>query len=199
MSWQRGAAGDGIRKIGAVLGFLAAVSLPAPPLSAAAAKFFSLQARAGYFIPADAIFRDIYGNGAAWGGEVDAALSPRLSLWAGVDYFSRDGLLPETRENTSIRVVPLQTGLKVGLDLGVATRIYAGAGLAWFQYRESNSIATLKQSGLGFVGRGGLLVYLGETFFLDFGGEYSTCRVEPAGVKADLGGYLISAAAGFRF
>jgi hypothetical protein len=188
-----------VRIVGAVLGFLTAVSLPAPPLSAAPAKTFSLEARAGYFVPADAMFREIYGNGAAWGGEFGAALSSRLSLWAGVDYFSRAGRLLYTRESTTIRIVPLQAGLKLGLDIGSSVRVYAGAGLAWFQYRESNSIATLKQSGLGFVGRVGFLVYFGETFFLDFGGAYSSCRVDPAGVEADLGGYHASAAAGFRF
>ena len=186
-------------RIGPVLAFLAALALPAPAAGAAPAKPFSVGVRAGYFVPADAIFREIYGNGAAWGGEFDAALSSRLSVWAAADYFSRAGLLVHTRENTTIRIVPLQAGLKAGADIGASTRVYAGAGLAWFQYRESNSIATLKQSRLGFVGRGGLLVDLGETFFLDFGSAYSVCRVNPAGVEADLGGFLVSMAAGFRF
>lgn len=190
---------SGGRFLGPVLGILAAFSLAAPTAGAAPAKAFSIKVRAGYFFPADAAFREIYGNGAAWGGEFEAALSPRLSVWAGADYYSRAGLLVQTRENTTLRVVPLQAGLKAGLDVGASTRIYAAAGLAWFQYRESNSIATLKQSRLGLIGRAGVVVAPGETFLLDFGGAYSICRVNPAGVEADLGGFLVSAAAGFRF
>lgn len=199
MSRTSRTAGIVARKTVLVLGCLAAAALAAPALEAAPVKTFSVQVRAGYFIPADAVFRELYGRGPAWGGELDAALSSRLSLWAAADYFSRDGLLPETREDTTIRVVPLQAGLKAGLDLGASTRVYAGVGLGWFQYREANSIATLKRSGLGFVGRAGVLVDLGETFFLDFGGAWSVCRVDPAGVEAGLGGFQASAGAGFRF
>lgn len=189
----------GLPRVGAVLALLIVVFLRAAPLSGARNDGFSLLARAGYFIPADAVFREIYGRGVAWGGEFDAALSPRLSLWVGVDYFSRAGLLLYTREETTLRVVPLQAGLKIGFDLGPAARAYAGAGPAWFQYRESNSIATLKKSALGFIGRLGVRVDAGQTFFFDFGGAYSLCRVNPAGVEADLGGWLFSAGAGFRF
>ncbi len=193
------AARRGILGGGAGPALLAAALLIVPPLSRAQTKAFSLLARAGYFVPADATFREIYGRGAAWGGEFDAALSSRLVLWAGADYFSRAGLLLHTREKTTIRVVPLQAGLKVVLDVGPAVRAYAGAGPAWFQYRESNSIATLKKSALGFIGRLGFRVDAGQTFFFDFGGAYSLCRVNPAGVEADLGGWLFSAGAGFRF
>jgi hypothetical protein len=164
----------------------------------APAQTLSIEARSSYFSPSDAVFRDVYGYGITWGGELGFVLSGRLAGWAGGDYFVQTGKLPYTEDETKIRIVPLTAGVKYFLALG-RWRPYLGAGLAYFQYRETNSIGTVEKGGLGIIGRGGLLVKLGTTFFLDLQGSLSSCRVQPLDVEANLGGLSLGLGIGFEF
>jgi opacity protein-like surface antigen len=164
----------------------------------ASAQGLSIEARGSYFSPSDAVFREIYGYGISWGGELSFSLSGRLAGWAGGDYFVQNGKLPFTEDETKIRIVPLTAGIKYFVAIG-RWRPYLGAGIAYFQYRETNSIGTIEKGGLGIIGRGGVLVKLGATFFLDLQGSWSSCRVQPLEVQANLGGFSLGLGLGFEF
>jgi len=172
--------------------------LLAGPLCSAE-KGFYLQARGAYFFPADQVFRDIYDGGVIWGGELGVAITPNLALWAGVDYFSKNGRLVYTGEETSLRIVPLGGGLKAGINITPALRPTFAVGVGYFQYQERNSLGTVEKGDLGFMARAGLVYELSETFFVAFEGTLTACTVKPLGIEASLGGLQLGAGAGFRF
>ena len=167
-------------------------------LGTARAEGVFLEARGAYFSPSDAVFREIYGYGVSWGGEISFAVSKRASVWAGGDYFSKMGKLGFTEEETKIRIVPLAAGLKYHFALD-RLRPYCGAGVAYVQYKETNSIGTIEKGALGLIGRAGLLVMLGPSFCIDLQGTWSTCSVQPLEVKANLGGFSFGLGLGFEF
>ena len=167
-------------------------------LGSARAEGVFLEARGAYFSPSDPAFREIYGYGISWGGEISFAVSKRTSVWAGGDYFSKVGKLGFTEEATKIRIAPLTAGLKYHLALD-HLRPYIGAGVAYVQYKEANSIETIEKGAIGLVGRAGLLVMLGPAFFIDLQGTWSTCSVQPLEVKANLGGFSFGLGLGFEF
>ena len=164
----------------------------------ARAEGFSITAKGGYFAPSDSIFRDIYGNGMSWGGELGFRLSRRLAVWAGADYFSRSGKLVFTQEETRIRIVPLTAGLKFEFPVS-RLRPYAGLGIGYFRYKETNSIGTVEKGDIGLCGRIGLLIKLGSAFFVDVQGTWTSCQVQPIEVKANLGGIQAGLGLGFEF
>lgn len=158
----------------------------------------SLEAHGAYFTPSDDTFRDIYGYGTSWGGELGFRISRRFSIWAGGDYFSKLGKLGLTEEDTKIRIAPLAAGAKLYLALD-KLRPYVGAGVAYVQYKESNSIATIEKGALGLVGKAGLLAMFGPAIFADIQATWSTCSVQPGDVRANLGGFAFGAGLGFIF
>ncbi len=182
------------RKLCETLGLVLILSA----LGTARADGVFLEARGAYFSPSDAAFREIYGYGVSWGGEISFVISKRASVWAGGDYFSKVGKLGFTEEETKIRIAPLAVGLKYHFALG-RLRPYAGAGVAFFQYKEANSIGTIQKGALGLVGRAGLLVMLGPAFFIDLQGTWSTCSVQPLEARANLGGLSLGLGLGFEF
>lgn len=164
----------------------------------ARAEGLSIEARGAYFSPTDTAFREIYGYGISWGGEISFSLSERMAVWAGADYYSKIGKLGLTEDATKIRIAPLAAGVKLYLSRA-RLRPYIGAGAAYFQYKETNNIGTIEKGDVGFVGRAGLLVMLGPTFFMDIQAGWSTCSVQPAEVKANLGGLSLGLGIGFEF
>jgi hypothetical protein len=164
----------------------------------ARAEGLFIAARGAYFSPTDKAFREIYGYGISWGGEISFSLSERTDVWAGGDYYSKVGKLGLTEDATKIRIAPLAAGVKFYLSRG-RLRPYVGAGAAYFQYKETNNIGTIEKGDVGFVARAGLLVMLAPTFFMDIQAGWSTCRVQPAEVKANLGGLSLGLGLGFEF
>lgn len=158
----------------------------------------TIQARGLYFHPSDQVFRDIYGNGISWGGELGFKLTKRIGVWAGGDYFSKVGKLVITEEETKVRIAPLTAGAKYYLAVG-KFRPYAGAGLGYFHYKETNSIAIVEKNDIGFLVRAGFVFKLGAAFFMDIQGTWSTCSVQPLEVKANLGGLSAGVGLGLEF
>lgn len=175
-----------------VLGFILAVA------GTVRAEGLSIEARGAYFSPTDKAFREIYGYGMSWGGELSFDVSERAAVWAGGDYYSKVGKLGLTEDETKIRIAPLAAGVKYYFSRD-RLRPYVGAGAAYFQYKEVNSIGTIEKGNLGLVARAGLLVMLGPTFFMDLQAGWSTCSVQPAEVKANLGGFSLGLGLGFEF
>jgi opacity protein-like surface antigen len=76
---------------------------------------------------------------------------------------------------------------------------YVGAGLGYFQFKETNSIKTVEKGAIGFVVRAGLVFKLGAPFFMDVQGTWSTCSVQPLEVQANLGGFSAGVGLGLEF
>jgi opacity protein-like surface antigen len=153
--------------------------------------------RAGFFIPSQSEFREIYGSGPAFGSELRFGRN-RLAAWLELGHFGRSGKLSETAETTKVRILSLEGGALWRIKPGKTTP-YIGAGAGYFQYRETNVIGEAKQGKAGFCGLAGAIVMLGQRLILDCRLKYTLCSMQPADFKIDIGGLTAGIGLGIRF
>lgn len=151
-----------------------------------------------YFSPKDEAFKDIYGAGPSLGAEIGIKTGHFLAFWASGEYFSKKGKMTFTKEETTLKIMPLAVGLSVALNLGRFSP-YAKLGIGFFRYEEINILGKVKKTDIGYLSQGGLVWHIAGPVYLDLFGHYSFCQVKPAEVKADLGGLKAGAGLGFQF
>lgn len=162
---------------------------------------FSLTLKGGYFMPADQVFKDVYGSGPIFGAEFAAPLAGGLHVWTGAEIFTKKGLLPVTEEETSARIVPVFAGLRYHVGSS-SVRPYLGAAAGYFMLHEENPLGTANESGFGFLVRGGLLVKIAGPLSLDLHGNYSGCTIksdDPDPLEAKIGGLQAGGSLVIRF
>lgn len=164
--------------------------------TAAQASYFEI--KGSFFIPTEQAFKDIYGSGLSYGGEIGFTLFPGLALWAGGEFYSAEGQLTFSEESTEIQIVPLWAGLKLSLP-NEKISPYVGLGVGYFLFKESNPIGTVNDKKLGLIGQAGVMFKVLNSMFLDIQGSYSLCKVKPEDVEADLGGLRATVGIGFEF
>ena len=158
----------------------------------------SVELKAHYFHPSEKAFRDIYGGGMMYGGEVSIGVWKGLEVWFGGSYFSKTGELTFTKEETKLKIYPLGGGLKYRLSEGVLS-FYIGAGLNYYQYKESNPLGDVSKGGLGYIGKIGSYVKVTGGFLIDLYVNYSYCKIKPADFKINIGGIEAGVGIGFSF
>jgi hypothetical protein len=136
----------------------------------------ALTLKGGYFAPSDAVFRDVYGGGPAFGLDLAVPLAGPLRAWAGVELFSKRGLTTESEEATKVTVTPLFAGLRLHFGRK-GVRPYLGAAAAYFLFKENNPLGTVSESGLGALGQAGLIFLMGRSFGLDVHAGYRACTL----------------------
>ena len=157
-----------------------------------------VELRAHYLHPSEEAFRDIYGGGMMYGGEISIGVRRELDVWFGGSYFSKKGELTFTKEETKLEIYPLGGGLKYRLTTG-AFSLYAGAGLNYYQYKESNPLGDLSKGGLGYIGKIGSYVKVTGGLLIDFYINYSYCKIKPADFKINIGGIEAGVGMGYEF
>jgi hypothetical protein len=153
--------------------------------------------RAGYFIPSQSEFRDIYGNGPTFGSELRFGRG-RLAAWLEIALFGRSGELFKTAETTKVKIMSLEGGALWRIKTGKTTP-YIGVGAGYFQFRETNVIGEAKQGKAGFCSIGGATLMLGQRLILDFRLKYTLCPMQPADFKIDIGGLTAGIGLGIGF
>lgn len=164
----------------------------------AMASDFMVELRAHYLHPSKKAFRDIYGGGLTYGGEISIGVWRGLDAWIGGSYFSRKGELTFTKEETKIQIYPLGGGLKYMLSEGILS-FYIGAGLEYFQYKESNPLGDVSKSGLGFIGKIESYVKVSGGLLIDLFVNYSYCKLKPADFDINIGGIEAGVGVGYAF
>jgi hypothetical protein len=157
--------------------------------------------KAGFFLPADSVFRDAYSSGPAFGLDLTMPLSGPLQIWAGGEIFAKKGLLPVSEEETKVRVMPLYAGLRAQFGRKNA-RPYIGAAAAYFLLHEENPLGSASESGLGLLTQAGVQLRLGGPLWLDLFAGYRLCTIKTADeepLEADLGGLSLGLGATFKF
>jgi opacity protein-like surface antigen len=157
-----------------------------------------VELRAHYLHPSEEAFRDIYGGGMMYGGEVSIGVWKGLEVWFGGSYFSKKGELTFTKEETKLEICPLGGGLKYKLKIGVFN-LYAGAGLNYYQYKESNPLGDVSKGGLGCIGKIGSYVKVTEDLLIDLYINYSYCKLKPADFEINIGGIEAGVGIGYSF
>jgi len=159
---------------------------------------FIVELKAHYLHPSEEAFRDIYGGGMMYGGEVSIGVSRRLDVWFGGSYFSKKGELTFTKEETKLEIYPIGGGLKYRLSEGILS-FYIGAGLNYYQYKESNPIGDVSKSRWGYIYKIGSYIKVIEGLMFDLYFNYSSCNIMPADFKINIGGIAAGVGIGYSF
>lgn len=157
-----------------------------------------VELKAHYLNPSEQAFKDIYGGGMMYGGEVSIGVWKGLEVWFGGSYFSKEGELTFTKEKTTLEIYPLGGGLKCRLSEGVFS-FYLGAGLNYYQCKESNPLGDISKGGLGYIGKTGSYVKITEGFLIDLYMNYTYCKIKPADFEINIGGLEAGVGIGYRF
>jgi len=155
------------------------------------------EVKGSYFYPSEQAFKDIYGGGLMFGGEISVGVLRNLDIWIGGYYFSQYGDLTFTEEETSLQIIPLGGGLKYKIISGNVS-FYLGAGVNYFDYQESNVIGDVKSGAVGFVSKLGAYLEPVDKFVVDIFVEYSYCKMTPADFTINIGGIKAGIGIGVR-
>jgi len=196
-----------IRKIGIVLVLLlvsqvlqaqqanVSENVPAPPKENTLSMFL---ARFGFFLASDSAFKGIYGNGPVFGGELRLG-GRRITGWLEGNYRARTGKFSFTGEETKVNVLAIEGGALYRILSGNIMP-YVGAGIGYYKYTESNvPIGEAKQSKIGFCAVTGASVKVIKRLALDCRIKYSTCSMQPAQYKINIGGLTLGLGIGLGF
>ena len=162
---------------------------------------FTLTLKAGYFMPSAQVFRDVYGGGPAFGGEISIPIAGPFRIWAGADVFGKTGLLSVSEEETKVRITPLYAGLRAEFGK-TGIRPYVGAAAAYFLFHEENPLGTVSENGLGFLTQAGIMARLGGSLWLDVFAGFRACtlRVDADDpLEAKIGGLSAGLGLAYRF
>jgi hypothetical protein len=166
-------------------------------LPAAAAVSFGV--KGVYLMPSEQVFKDIYGSGLMYGGEIGFRLSGSIGLWLDGMYYKGTGKLTYTEEETTLTLFPIVgAGLRYDFTKGPAV-VYAGAGARSYSYKEENVIGTASKSGVGFVGFAGASYRIAKGFLIDVRAAYSSCKLTPADFTVNVGGFELGGGLVFEF
>lgn len=154
--------------------------------------------KGSYFHPSDTAFKDIYGGGVMYGVEAGAEIWKNLEIWVGGSYFSKKGELSLTREETKLKIIPIEGGLRYILSLR-GVNLYGGISISYYLYKETNPIGNVDWGELGAVARVGSFVELNQRWIIDFYVSYSYCKMRPADFKINIGGIEAGIGIGYRY
>jgi opacity protein-like surface antigen len=156
------------------------------------AQNISVELKSGYFIPVDENFKEIYGNGMCFGGELSIDVWKGLSAWISGGYHSNIGELTYTREETKLRIISAELGPRYMLEIGKSPVIpFVGCGVGINLFHESNPIGTVDKNGLSFSGHLGVLFKLTKRILLDLKGNYRYCQIESVDIEFNSGGFEV--------
>ncbi|MCJ7581850.1 MAG: porin family protein [Candidatus Aminicenantes bacterium] len=162
------------------------------------ASKFTFEVKVSYFSPTEKAFKDIYGGGMTFGAEVSIGLWKKLQFWFGENFYSGDGGLTYTEEETSLQILPIGGGLKYEFSTGTL-RFYGGIGVNLYNYRESNVLGEVMKSGLGYIGKIGVYIQLTKGLLIDIFSEYTYCKMIPADFTINIGGITVGLGLGYKF
>jgi len=161
-------------------------------------SFSMVLGRFGYFLASDSAFKDIYGNGVVYGGELRLG-GKRIAGWLEGNYRARTGKSSFTEEETNVNVMAFEGGALYRIMPGNISP-YVEAGIGYYMFDEKNSfIGEAKQSKIGFCGAAGVSVIVAKLLVLDCRLKYSSCSMKPADFDINIGGLTMGIGLGVRF
>jgi hypothetical protein len=149
----------------------------------------------------DARFAKIYSSGGNIVGlGLSAALFFNLDFYLEAKVMSQAGQLTYSKENTKFVLIPFSFGIRWGAPLGVLEP-FAGAGLDYYVYYETNVIGTAVDYARGAHVLGGLRLNFGKDVPLSLSGriKYTSIKATRGAFTVDLGGVEVSGGLAFVF
>lgn len=166
---------------------------------------FSFSVGAGMRNFSEYLFKDVYGSGGiSFNVDFGVKIWKSIEVFLHTDYFSIDGELTYTLEETTLRIIPIEVGARYLLSVNKKCKprlfIYLGGGGGYYMYKEENIIGTIDEKEFGFFAEGGFRFYFMKAFFLDAKIKNVFLKVEDSeGNKIKLGGLSYMGGIGISF
>ncbi len=166
---------------------------------------FSLSVGAGMRNFSDDRYKSVYDSGGiSFNVDLGYKVWKSLEVFLHTDYFSKDGELTFTGEDTTLKITPIELGVRVLIKLNKDCRPklfpYIGAGGGYYMIKEENFIGTFDKKEIGFFLEGGLRYYVMGSFFVDVKLKNVFLKVEDdQGNKVDTGGFAYMGGIGISF
>jgi hypothetical protein len=168
-------------------------------------KKFSLSVGAGMRNFSEDLFKEVYGKaGMSFNVDFGVKIWKSLEVFLHTDYFSTDGETTYTKEETTLRIIPIEWGVRYLIRLNKECKPklfpYFGGGGGYYMYKEENDIGTVDEKKFGFFLEGGFRFYFIRNFFLDAKIKNVFLKVEGAeDQKIELGGLSFMGGIGISF
>jgi opacity protein-like surface antigen len=168
------------------------------------AQHLKLEVKGSYLYPSESAFRDIYGKGWKYGGEVGLGTNLNnlhgIEIWVGATSFNKKGQLTYTKEPTELKVLSIGAGVKYKLNiLRNFLFPYVGLGFNYNQFKETNLFGEISQDEYGYQGLIGVYLKPFKGILLDLYVDYSSCKMKPEDIEFDIGGFSLGLGFGYEF
>lgn len=166
---------------------------------------YSFSVGAGMRNFSDTLFKSIYDKGGtSYNVDLGIKIKNSLEVFVHTDYFTKDGLLTYTEENTTLKIIPIELGLRYIISINKQCQPmlfpYVGAGAGYYMCKEENPIGTFDKKGLGFLLEGGLRYYPVGFFFIDAKIKNVFLKIKnDLGMNVNVGGFSYMGAIGISF
>jgi hypothetical protein len=166
---------------------------------------FSLSVGAGMRVVADDLFKDVYGtSGISINVDFGVKVMKSLEVFLHTDYFTIDGELTYTGEDTTLTIIPAELGARylIPINKECKTKLfpYFGVGVGYYMVKEENVIDTFEQNKVGFFAEGGLRFYFAGSIFADLKLKNVFLKVEnDQGDSVEAGGLAYMFGVGISF
>lgn len=188
-----------MRKI--VIGFGVAVfmlGLGRPAFSGPLRLGFS----AGYYIPSDSAYKDLYGQGnLMFGASLGFELIRKVEIRLEGGYFQDSGKMNLTGEDLKLSFFAGSLGARFRFIDGKALQPYVGAGVTMYSYKEDlpPRLEDVSKTAVGFQGEAGIYYALSAMVLLDLNFRYVSMNTKPFSESVKLGGLRAGLGVAFQF
>lgn len=163
-------------------------------------KQFSLTVGAGMRSVKDDLYKDVYEDaGMTYYIDLGVKLFKSFEVFVHTDVFSKDGLTTFTMEDTTLKMFPIELGVRFVAEGKNPCKSkfvpYIGAGAGYYNYKEENVIDDINENKLGFFAEGGIRFYVISSVFIDAKGKYIFLKVD----DTELGGFSYMGGIGISF
>ena len=160
------------------------------------AENFFAGLQTGYFSPSNEVFKEIYGSGFYFSGELGIDTWKRTALFLGLRYFSKKGELSYTKEEATLKIIPIHLGVRLRLSEQKIVP-FLGASISLNFFRENVPSQTVLDTKLGFLVETGIFIRISKRYFIKFDFNYNHCQIKPFHTRINIGG--INAGFGLKY
>lgn len=157
---------------------------------------------AGYYMPSDSAYKDLYGQGnLMFGGSLGFELIRILEVRLEGGYFQDSGKMNLTGEDLKFSFFAGSLGARFRFVEGKALQPYVGAGVAMYSYKEDlpARLEDVSKTAVGFQGEAGIYYALSAKVLLDLNFRYVLMNTKPLNESVKLGGLRAGLGVGFQF
>jgi opacity protein-like surface antigen len=157
---------------------------------------------AGYYMPSDSAYKDLYGQGNLMlGGSLGFELIRKLEIRLEGGYFQDSGKMNLTGEEIKLAFFAGSLGARFRFVDGKALQPYVGAGVAMYSYKEDlpARLEDVSKTAVGFQGEAGIYYALSAKVLLDLNFRYALMNTKPLNESVKLGGLRAGLGVAFQF